>query len=176
MSPNENSQADRKRTYQKNKLYSMTAIVLVVVLAACCSSNWFQLMLIQGDSMMPTYHHLQLTVLDKRDNCINRGDVVAFKCETLDAVLVKRVAAVPGDIVYIKNGILCVNGQNSPEFDKDVFDYAGILSAPIELGEDEYFMIGDNTSESVDSRSPDVGIIKRNCIIGKVIGSQRERE
>ncbi len=142
----------------------------VIAIAACCSHFWFQLMLIQGDSMAPSYHNLQLTILDKRGASPERGEVIAFRCKALSAVLVKRVAAVPGDTVVIDGGTLYINGEISAFFpEKGAFDDAGMLSSPLKLRDGEYIVIGDNIVQSKDSRCPEIGIVREEHIIGKVI-------
>ena len=153
-----------------------TALVLaIVILAALCSRYWFQLMLIQGESMAPAYHSWQLVALDKRARDLRAGDVIAFRCDGLDAVLVKRVAAGPGDTAQIVDGTLLVNGETSRVYGKGfAFAYDGILAAPITLGEDEYIVIGDNIAESRDSRYPEVGIVNGKTIIGRVMGNHKQ--
>ena len=56
--------------------------------------------------MEPTYHSWQLTLIDKRADAPKAGTVVAVRCNALNAVIVKRVVAVPGDSLIIKDGIL----------------------------------------------------------------------
>ena len=120
--------------------------------------------------MLPTYHNLQLTVLDKRINTWEQGDVVAFRCDGLNAVLVKRIVACPGDSVYIYGGTLYVNGEISRVYgDAFAFDFAGLLREPVTLDEDEYIVIGDNIAQSKDSRYPEVGVVRADSIIGRVM-------
>lgn len=81
---------------------------------------------------------------------------------------VKRVIAVPGDKVQIKDGAVYVNGEL---FDEKA-ETAAILDAQlaaeeIELGEDEYFVLGDNRNNSEDSRYANIGNVKKEYIIGK---------
>ena len=144
-------------------------VLLAVVLAAACSHFFFQLMLIQGDSMLPAYHHLQLVLLDRRGKEYKPGEVIAFRCEALDSVLVKRVAAGPGDEAVIRDGILLVNGSRSGAFADAEFAYAGLLEQPVLLAEGQYLAIGDNVSESRDSRYPEVGIVREDDVIGRVL-------
>ena len=119
--------------------------------------------------MVPSYHHLQLVVLNKHDRDFQRGDVAAFWCEELSCTLVKRIAALPGDRVIIQEGSLYVNGQISQAYaEPGLFAYAGILEKEIFLGPGEYLLFGDNTSESKDSRYPEVGIISESHIFGKI--------
>lgn len=81
-------------------------------------------------------------------------------------VFVKRVVAVPGDYLQISGGHLYVNGELVPDP-----EYMGSVPSDyglVHLGEDEYFVIGDNRYLSHDSRGSDVGPISRDAIIGKV--------
>lgn len=100
------------------------------------------------------------------------GDVVAFRCEGLDAVLIKRVVACPGDQVIIKDGTLYGNGSVSLIFPQEgIFEYSGLAADNIYLGEDQYFMVGDNLKESKDSRYVEVGVVNGEDILGKIIPS-----
>lgn len=131
------------------------------------SNNWYQLMMIQGKSMEPTYRNLQLVVLDRHTKSYTYGDVIAFYCNSLDSVLVKRIAACPDDYVIITNGTLYVNGSISMIYDENVsFEYAGLLENGISLKSGQYIAIGDNVAESKDSRA--LGYINKSDIIGKV--------
>lgn len=153
---------------------SIALVALVVLLAFLCSRFWFQLMLIQGESMAPAYHHLQLVVLDKRADAYAPGEVIAFRCDGLDAVLVKRVIAGPGDTAQIDDGTLLINGVISTIYPvKCAFEYAGLLEECVAMGEGEYVVIGDNLAQSKDSRYPEVGIIEAGDIFGRVIAPVR---
>ena len=144
----------------------------VPLLAWYISANWYQLTMIQGRSMHPTYRHLQMVLLNKHEKDYRRGDVVAFSCEGLSAVLVKRIAAEPGDTVMIRDRDLLVNGVQSALYpEEDRFFYAGLLSEEIILADGEYIVLGDNTDESIDSRYPEVGILRREVILGTVCGN-----
>ena len=81
---------------------------------------------------------------------------------------VKRVVAVPGDTVLIQDGALYVNGEL---FDEEIevasMEDAGLAAEEITLGEDEYFVLGDNRNNSEDSRYANIGNIKKEYIIGK---------
>ena len=120
--------------------------------------------------MQPAYRHLQLVVLDKRDREYTYGDVVAFDCSALHAVLVKRVAAAPGDSVQIRDGTLFVNHKKSRIYPEEgAFSYAGKASAAIVLSGREYFVIGDNLEVSRDSRYAEIGLVEENSVLGKVL-------
>ena len=80
----------------------------------------------------------------------------------------KRVVGLPGETVQITDGQLLINGE-APEEDIYVSDieYAGEAQEPVELGKDEYFVMGDNHTDSDDSRLPSIGNIKKDDIFGK---------
>lgn len=80
---------------------------------------------------------------------------------------VKRVVAVPGETVQIVDGRLYVNGLPEGEEIYDKMEEAGIAENEILLSEDEYFVLGDNRNVSEDSRSGNIGPIKRETIYGK---------
>ena len=81
---------------------------------------------------------------------------------------VKRVIGVPGDTVQVKNGTVYVNGKAfDEETDVASIEDAGLAADEITLGPDEYFVLGDNRKNSEDSRSADIGKVKRSYIYGK---------
>ena len=73
----------------------------------------------------------------------------------------------PGDKVLIQGGILYVNGEVSPWVTEKLLD-PGIAANEFTLGSEEYFCIGDNPGNSEDSRSANIGTVKKGYIIGKV--------
>ena len=120
--------------------------------------------------MAPSYHNFQLVVLNRHDRNLQRGDVAAFWCEGLSRILLKRIAAVPGDKAVIRDGTLYVNDQISEVYgEQGMFSYAGILESEIVLQPGEYLMLGDNAQESKDSRYPEVGLIPEAQIYGCVM-------
>lgn len=163
-----------KESTKKPLVKWLFLLIGILVASYYISNNWYQLMMIQGESMSPSYHNLQLVILERHSEDYTYGDVVAFRCEALQAVLVKRIAACPGDKVVIKQGILYVNDSVSALYDESVFfEYAGILENMIQLEENQYIVIGDNVAESKDSRAAEVGWIDKDKILGKLLKSKR---
>lgn len=81
---------------------------------------------------------------------------------------VKRVIAVPGDTILIQNGEVYVNGEPfTEEVDVSAMEDAGLATEEMTLGNDEYFVLGDNRNNSEDSRYANIGNIKKEYIIGK---------
>lgn len=122
-----------------------------------------------GVSMEEAIAHNQKVLVNRTSYLLfapKKGDVIVFKQGTNDHMYIKRVIATPGDSVQIIDGQLYVNDALvKDEFDK-IAD-PGIAEEKIELGEDEYFVLGDNRNNSEDSRSGTVGAIDRTQIIGK---------
>lgn len=99
-----------------------------------------------------------------------RGDVIVFLSNGNQNThyYVKRVVGLPGETVQIQNEALYINGVLAEEdgsYDK-IAD-AGIAENEITLGSDEYFVLGDNRNSSEDSRSGNIGPVKRENITGK---------
>ena len=81
---------------------------------------------------------------------------------------VKRVIAVPGDTVLIKNGAVYVNGELfQEEAEVASIEEAGLAAEEITLEDDEYFVLGDNRNNSEDSRYANIGNVKKEYMIGK---------
>ena len=99
------------------------------------------------------------------------NEIVVFNpYEDSETLYVKRVIGAPGDTVHIKDGKVYVNGvANVEPYINDAFTFSGIASEPIDLKEDEYFLLGDNRPVSLDSRDEKVGVVRGNAIIGKAI-------
>lgn len=124
-----------------------------------------------GGSMEPELYNGQKIFIDRFLYVLSspkKGDVVVFLPNGNDNAhyYVKRVVAVPGDRLVIKDGILYVNGIESEWVTDYIFD-PGIAANELTLESGEFFCIGDNPGNSEDSRSPNIGPVKSSDIIGK---------
>lgn len=122
-----------------------------------------------GVSMEEEIAHNQKVLLNRTSYLIfapKAGDVIVFHKGSNAHLYVKRVVAVPGDTVQIRDSELYVNDVRVKDsFDK-IID-SGIAAEKLTLGEDEFFVLGDNRNNSEDSRSDAIGVIHRSEIIGK---------
>lgn len=144
--------------------------LFILTLAFLCSQYLWQFAMIQGDSMEPTIHHMQLVLLDKRTRCFNRGEIIIFRKEGIRGTLIKRVVAEPGDTVQIKEGQIYVNGNEVSWIDSQTrIESSGRAHDELEMDKNTYFVLGDNVNSSIDSRFDEIGDVHADDIIGKVI-------
>ena len=126
-----------------------------------------------GVSMEPALVNGQEILIDRFVYLIGppkQEDVVVFKPNGNENahLYVKRVVGTPGDTVLIRDGLLYINGDVYDEagiFDR--IEHGGIAENAVDLEEDEYFVLGDNRNDSEDSRSSNIGIVRREYIIGR---------
>lgn len=161
------------------RLPRTTLITLAICLSIFAAGKLFPLVRVVGDSMHPTFKNGNILMTSRSVKEINRDDMAVF---TLDAprakegmalndkgrthLMVKRVVGVPGDMLQTKNGYLYVNQARVFFAENRQIEYAGHLSEPLHLLENEYFIIGDNPNSSYDSRH--YGPIHKEDIEGMV--------
>ncbi len=141
-------------------------ILPAIVLAVTIHLFLAQATVVYGQSMEPNLHPLERLVIEKvsyRLHPPRRFDIVVVDLPTMDELLIKRIVGLPGETVEIRNGILYINGQAIPEPEERFTDSANL--APVTLGPDSYFVLGDNRANSNDSRV--FGPIHRSSIVGK---------
>ena len=143
-------------------------ILSTLLIALYISQNLYQLNLIQGESMYPAYKNMQLTMIDRRATNFQCGDVIVFYCPALKCTMVKRIIAIPGETILISDGDVIVDGVKSPHVNGNV-DFSGIASNKLLIGDDLFFVMGDNHTLSKDSRYEEIGCISRENIIGRLI-------
>lgn len=126
-----------------------------------------------GPSMEPTLQSEDNLIVEKisyRFNEPNRFDVIVFPFQYAERTYyIKRIIGLPGETVQIDaEGTIYINGEVLEEnFGKEVINNPGIASEPILLGQNEYFVLGDNRNDSADSRDPSVGNVYKKDIIGR---------
>ncbi len=151
-----------------------TEIIVVCILAWMLVSFFGQRVSNAGDSMSPVLKNgdvvlINRIVYDARKP--KRGEIIAFRPNGNENAhyCIKRVVGLPGETIQIKDGKIYIDGKVQK---KDIYtsdlDFAGIAEKKLTLGETEYFVLGDNSAGSDDSRLADIGNVKREDIGGKV--------
>ena len=127
---------------------------------------------VSGESMENTLDDGDQLIVDKltyRFHDPERFDIIVFPFRYKDnTYYIKRIIGLPGETVQIADGEIYINGEVLEEsYGREVMQDAGLAAEPITLGDDEYFVLGDNRNYSSDSRDPRVALIHRKEIIGR---------
>ena len=127
---------------------------------------------VSGSSMENTLHHGDNLIVDKltyRFSKPKRYDIIVFPFRYHEKTYyIKRIIGLPGETIQIQDGVIWIDGEVLQEsYGREVMKNAGLAADMITLGEDEYFVLGDNRNDSTDSRDPSVGVIYKDEIIGR---------
>ena len=157
--------------------------IIVVVALACFTVYAFgNQVVVSGNSMTPLLDSDDIVLMNQLKlvwEKPGRFEVVVFQRED-QKKNIKRVIGLPGETVQIKDGQVWINGEvlqeekQTMEVDGEMVELekkialAGLAENLIVLGEDEYFLLGDNRDSSEDSRFANVGNVKESQIIGEV--------
>ena len=169
---------DKKKAEEKEFSWKREIISTVLYLMLVVSLTFLfvhfvaQRTHVNGASMRPTLSDGDNLIVDKlsyRFSDPERFDIIVFPYQYQeDTYYIKRIIGMPGETVQVIDGMIYINGELLEEnYGSEVMLYAGAASEPLELGADEYFVLGDNRNNSSDSRDPSVGNIRRDQIIGK---------
>lgn len=185
------SRQDRMKASQKNKeenleeessgvrdIIEMIVFALVVFLVFFLIRQFlFVPVSVEGPSMEPTLQHQDRLILNKVEDP-DRFDIVVFEApDDPESQYIKRIIGIPGDTVEYKNGVLFVNGEQiyepylegfklqQPQWEYFVIDFTlQELTGEIAVPEGQYFVLGDNRSNSKDSR--EFGFIDAETVQG----------
>ena len=157
----------RKREIINTVIY----LAVVVLLAWFIIAFIMQRTSVEGNSMYPTLSDGDQLFIEKvsyRFSDPDRFDIIVFEVPNREGVhYIKRVIGLPGETVQIKDGVIYINGSPLEEnYGREVMERAGRASQPITLGEDEFFVLGDNRNDSLDSREESVGNVHKSQILG----------
>ncbi len=159
------------------ELIGMLIYIVVVIIVV-----WFivhfvgQRTEVSGESMYDTLEdgdNLWIDKLSYRFKDPKRFDIVVFPYQDSDVYYIKRVIGLPGEKVRIGDGgTIFINDEALEEdygYETIMPDRIGRAADTITLGEDEYFVMGDNRNNSKDSRFESVGNISKDELIGKAV-------
>ena len=162
---------------QKNYTNIILLTIAIAILVGTFAYDYsFEGKKIKGDSMENSLKDGDQIIINKLAYSFGvpkRYDIVVFPYNKgKNIYYVKRIIGLPGETIQIINSSIFINGKLLYEsFGKESMDEytEGIAKNKIRLGDNEYFVLGDNRNDSTDSRDKTVGAIKKEDILGKVI-------
>jgi len=159
-----------KKTVKQEIVSWVLTLAAAVAIALVIRTFLFVPIRVDGESMQNTLMDREVVLATKPEYLrgeFHRNDIVICHYpERGSTLFVKRLIALPGDTLEIREGIVYVNGELVDETDIDMYSESHISMGPITLGEDEFFVMGDNRGNSNDSRR--VGPLSRSMIVAHV--------
>ena len=127
---------------------------------------------VSGSSMETTLSDGDNLIVDKisyRFQDPRRYDIIVFPYRyEANTYYIKRIIGLPGETVQIVDGEVYIDGKLLGEhYGNELMENAGLAADPITLGDDEYFVLGDNRNNSQDSRVSNVGVLHRDELLGR---------
>ena len=169
----ESKEKNSKASFIKELLVYAVIIILCVTIVPRYVIQRTQ---VDGRSMMNTLHDEESLLVEKVTYHFknpDRFDIITFYPQGRDheEYYIKRVIGLPGETVQITGNTIYIDGEVLKEsYGREPMESGGIAEEPIKLGEDEFFVLGDNRNESIDSRDgDDVGVVNKKNIDGHAI-------
>lgn len=173
-----NKKEDKNKNHLLNTFFEfLKGFVISLIIVFVFNFFVAEVNIVSGNSMFPTLHDRDRVIVEKISlnfRELKRGDIITIdgnklKYSNLDKFIIKRVVALPGEEVEIKNSELYINGEKLTE------PYLSDAIATINIGDfdhvklkdDEYYCLGDNREHSGDSRI--YGPINKEAIRGRMI-------
>lgn len=147
-------------------------IVLIVGISLLIITFVGQRTRVDGHSMETTLSDGDNLIVDKisyRFRDPKRFEIIVFPYQYEENTFyIKRIIGLPGETVQVVDGYVYINGELLDEhYGNELMAEPGIAADPITLGEDEYFVLGDNRNHSSDSRAESVGVLSRDDLMGR---------
>lgn len=161
----------QKERREKNRFRLCFDLIVTAAVVFVLFSVIFGIAVVQGDSMEPSLTSGSLALFYRLDHTYRRNDIVLFRPNGRNELLIKRIVAVAGDTVDIddQSGTLRINGTAEQE-DTVVgktYSREGGATFPLKVPDGCVFVLGDNREAALDSRS--IGTIGARDVVGKVL-------
>ena len=159
----------------KKEIIEWIKIIVTSLVIALVITHFVRPTLVHGSSMYPTLEEKDYLIINRiayNHKEPERGDIIVFKSSLVqengkEKDLVKRVIGIPGDHLKIENGEVYLNEK----LQNEAYIHGQKTEGDIDITIPEgcIFAMGDNRGNSMDSRDPQVGVVKESDIMGKVI-------
>ena len=147
-------------------------ILVVIAAAVILVSQIFNTVRVTGRSMEPTLPGGDKVLMSRIKPSLiapDRNDIIVFSPDGDETRrMIRRIVGLPGETVVIRDGAILVDGTPYTDTGSGAIAIAGLAENEIELGSDEYFVLGDNVNSSEDSRFAHIGNIQEEDIEGVV--------
>lgn len=150
----------------KDNIKFIIYIIIIGFIIFFINQYLFQLCVVHGESMHPTLKNGNIIFIKKFDLKIDYNDIIVIKKD--NNTIIKRVVGLPKDTINIDE-YLYVNGQKNENL---YIENSGDIKNEVFLKDKEYFVLGDNINNSIDSRFEEIGIVNEDEIIGKMINNK----
>ena len=167
----ENKRSNKSAIIKELILYGVIFVLCVFIIPRYV----VQKTIVDGESMEFSLYDQDRLLIDKLTYQFQdpeRFDIVVFYPygKDVDEYYVKRVIGLPGETVQIVGEDIYINDVLLEEdYGKDPITYAGMAAESVLLGEDEFFLLGDNREVSFDSRYEEIGLVHKNMIAGHTL-------
>lgn len=169
----QSSESTQKGQQRSLFFYTVVALGLALFIRFFVAAPY----VVQGASMEPNFHDWNYLIVDRVSYHLDnpeRGDIIIFDLpQDTSRSLIKRVIGLPGEAVTLIGGVITIENDTNPQGFKleepylDPQNIGGVGDMRVVLGEDQYFVLGDNRKVSADSRL--WGPLPRNDIAGRVL-------
>ncbi|MEG2775289.1 MAG: signal peptidase I [Acetivibrio sp.] len=175
---NENIEINEKNDKNDKKGFFKELLLDILILAVCVlviPRFVIQRTIVSGSSMESTLHDKDNLLVEKVSYLVgkpDRFDVVVFYPygKEVNEYYVKRVIGLPGETIQIIGETIYIDGKILKEdYGKDPITFQGIAGEPLTLGNNQYFLMGDNREISYDSRYEEVGPVEEDLIVGRAL-------
>ena len=158
--------------FAKSLLEVGVFILVVLIITFVLSRVVLERVRVRNHSMAHTLEDGDSVLIDKisyRFHDPERFDIIVFRQNGTGEELIKRVIGLPSETVQITDGKFLINGEEITDVPGlDAPEFEGIAENPVKLSVGEYFVVGDNREESIDSRFEQVGIVPSTKITGRM--------